>query len=65
MMSRERKIRPAMTNGWFESDIAVNLGNFSKLSRHDAVIARDSVYWPHAESRVQQVNDVHSRNFPP
>src|SRR5271170_8208107 len=35
MMSRERKIRPAMTNGWFESDIADNLENSGRLSRRE------------------------------
>jgi len=25
MMSRDRKVRPAMVNGWFENDIVTNL----------------------------------------
>jgi hypothetical protein len=33
MISRERKIRPAITSGWFESDIAINLENCGDLSR--------------------------------
>jgi hypothetical protein len=33
MMSRERKIRPAMTSGWLLKDIANNLENFAGLSR--------------------------------
>jgi hypothetical protein len=34
-MSRERKIRPAMTNGWFENDITINLRNCESLSRRE------------------------------
>ena len=34
MMSRDRNIRPAMTNGWLADDIPVNLRNFAGLSRH-------------------------------
>jgi len=33
MMSRDRKIRPAMTNGWLANDILGNLGKNPPLSR--------------------------------
>jgi hypothetical protein len=35
MMSRDRKIRPAMINGWLADDIASNLGNNAGLSRRE------------------------------
>ena len=38
MMSRERKIRPAMTSGWFESDIPDNLENLGSLSRREPCV---------------------------
>jgi hypothetical protein len=37
MMSRDRKIRPAMTNGWLADDIASNLGNNTGLSSSEAL----------------------------
>jgi hypothetical protein len=36
MMSRDRKTRPAMTNGWLADDIASNLRNNAGLSSSEA-----------------------------
>jgi hypothetical protein len=33
MMSRDRKTRPAMTNGWLADDITVNLADTAKFCR--------------------------------
>jgi hypothetical protein len=35
MMSRDRKVRPAMVNGWLADDIAANLEQCAGLSRRE------------------------------
>jgi hypothetical protein len=46
MMSRDRKIRPAMTNGWLADDIASNLRNNAGLSSSEAAPQAPPSFFP-------------------
>jgi hypothetical protein len=46
MMSRDRKTRPAMTNGWLADNIASNLRNNAGLSSSEAAPPTPPSFFP-------------------